>query len=48
MSNYSSKQLLERIEETVTQMGFKVHNKNGKVIITFITCSKTASGLSIG
>ncbi|KAM7487981.1 hypothetical protein LguiB_025465 [Lonicera macranthoides] len=31
MSNYSSKQLLERIEETVTQMGFKVHNKNGKL-----------------
>ncbi|KAL2464451.1 CBL-interacting serine/threonine-protein kinase 1 [Forsythia ovata] len=30
-SNYSQRELLERIEDTVTQMGFQVQKKNGKL-----------------
>lgn len=30
-SNLSAKDLIERIEDTVTEMGFRVQNKNGNV-----------------
>ncbi|XP_057958966.1 CBL-interacting serine/threonine-protein kinase 1 isoform X2 [Malania oleifera] len=33
-SNYSPKELLEKIEDTVAQMGFRVQKKNGKLKVT--------------
>ena len=37
-SNLSAKDLIERIEDTVTKMGFSVQKKNGKVSTIAYVC----------
>ncbi|KZV57973.1 CBL-interacting serine/threonine-protein kinase 1-like [Dorcoceras hygrometricum] len=43
-SNHSPKELLDRIEDTVIQMGFYVQKKNGKLKVVMDRKSKNASG----
>lgn len=42
-SNHSAKDLLARIEDTVTEMGFRVQKKNGKV--SFVTDEISSSNM---
>ncbi|XP_073313352.1 CBL-interacting serine/threonine-protein kinase 1-like [Primulina huaijiensis] len=43
-SNHSPKELLDRIEDTVIQMGFHVQKKNGKLKVMMDSRSQNASG----
>ncbi|KAL4203000.1 hypothetical protein AMTRI_Chr02g266330 [Amborella trichopoda] len=46
-SNYSEKDLLERIEDIVTEMGFRVQKKNGKLKVVQQHSDTSADSLSI-